>query len=113
MHAPDHLLNILNALGFEYQDRNNYTLQPRYCRKIRNITFSETVYYNSAILLETWSHNFMIFRIIGYRSIDDQVIDISRLIYPGVGQFLYYSRLTGARNHLNRYRADAVAKYGL
>ena len=113
MHAPEFLLDILTTLGFRYEARNNYTLQPRYCRKIRNISYSDVVYYNCSILLETWSHNFMIFRIIGYRSVDDEIIDISRLLYPGVGQFLYYSRLSGAGRHLNQYRADAVSKYAL
>ena len=111
MVIPEGLLSVITQLGFVFEETNQYTLKPRYCRKVRNISVNNSDYYNPAILLETTAENYIVFKIVGYRKIDDRVVDISRMLYPGVGQLLYYGRLTGARRHLQWYRQDAISKY--
>ena len=113
MPIPEHLLTVFAQLGFVYDESNQYTQRQRFCRKIRNLSVRQVDYYNPAILLETIGENYIIFKIVGYRTIDDKVIDISRILYPGVCQFLYYDRIIGAAEHLQWYRANAISKYAL
>ena len=113
-HIVSHtLVDVIESIGFTYTNSNQYTSRPGYILKADNLYANKRFYYNTSIVLEIMESGTLFFAIRAYNSINDKHEDITRLIFPGIYQYLYQDRPDVTEAHLMRHRLPASVKYSL
>lgn len=89
MSVPIPIVNRIIANNFVYDSENYYTKVPAYVRRARNLSVNFGMeFYDCRILLEVVSTHYLVFKIVGHRVINDEVVDITRMLAPGTLQLI-------------------------
>ena len=108
------IVNSLTSNNFQYNPNNFYTNTPAYVRRAKNIEANLGMkFYNCRILVEVASINYLTFRIVGYKTINDSFYDITRTVIPGAKQLITYHNPAITLRDLSTIVYPSRVKYAL